>query len=259
MSEIHATAVVSPRAKIGDRCKIGPYAIVGDEVTLGEGCEVLSHVCLQGPAMIGRGNTFHPFCSIGGPAQDLKYHGEPSSVSIDDHNVFREYVTVSRGTAGGQGITRIGSHNFLMAYVHIAHDCVVGNHTIFGNAATLAGHVVVEDYANVGAFCAIHQFCRIGTHGFLGAGTVISQDVLPFSKTVAPRDPRVFGANTIGLERRGFSPERIGAIQAAFRLLCRSSLNTSQAMAKIRETLHESEDVEVLLRFIETCQRGFIR
>ncbi len=259
MSEIHPTAVVSPKARIGNCSKIGPYAVVGDDVTLGDGCEVMSHVCVQGPATLGRENVFHPFCSIGGPAQDLKYHGERSEVIIGDHNVFREYVTVNRGTAGGQGVTRIGSHNFLMAYVHIAHDCLVGNHTIFGNAATLAGHVVVEDYANVGAFCAIHQFCRIGTHGFLGADSVISQDVLPFSKTVAPRDPRVYGANSIGLERRGFSSERIQAIQAAFRLLCRSKLNTSQAAARIRETLHHTEDMEILLRFIESSERGFIR
>ncbi len=259
MSEIHPTAVVSPKARIGNCCKVGPYAVVGEGVTLGEGCQVMSHACLLGPATIGRENIFHPFCSIAGPAQDLKYRGEPSTVTIGDHNVFREYVTVNRGTAGGQGVTRIGSHNFLMAYVHIAHDCVVGDHTIFGNAATLAGHVIVEDYANIGAFCAIHQFCRIGTHGFLGGGTIITQDVLPFSKTVAPRDPRVFGVNTHGLERRGFSPERIQAIQSAFRLLCRSKLNTSQAVAKIRETLNHSEDVEVLLRFLESSERGFIR
>jgi UDP-N-acetylglucosamine acyltransferase len=178
---------------------------------------------------------------------------------VGAQNTFREYVTVSRGTGGGGGVTTIGNHNLFMAYSHVAHDCHIADHTIFVNGATLAGHVTVEDHATLGAFCPVHQFCRIGRYAYIPANTVVTQDVLPFSLTVAPRETRCFGANTIGLERNGFSKERVAKIETAFRLLLRSKLNTSQAVERMRHELPGSEDVELLIRFIESAQRGIAK
>jgi UDP-N-acetylglucosamine acyltransferase len=186
----------------------------------------------------------------------LKYKGERTELVAGDANVFREYVTVSRGTVQGGGVTRIGSHNLFMAYAHIAHDCEVGNYTVFANGATLAGHVVVEDHATLGAFCPVHQFCRIGRYSYVGASTVITQDVPPFCRVVTERETRCFGVNTIGLERRGFPSERIQQIERAYRLLLRSKLNTTQALERMRATLNGSADVDELIHFIESAQRG---
>ena len=256
MSEIDSRAMISPQARLGRGVCIGAYAVVGAEVELGEGCVLHPHAVVNGPARLGRENILHPFCSIGGDPQDLKYKGERTELVVGYANLFREYVTVSRGTVQGGGVTRIGSQNVLMAYVHIAHDCHVGSHTIFANAATLAGHVAVEDHATVGAFSPVHQFCRIGRYSYIGASTVITQDVPPFSKVVSERETRCFGVNTIGLERRGFSPERIRQIEQAYRLLLRSKLNTTQALEQMRATLNGSADVEELIRFIESAERG---
>jgi UDP-N-acetylglucosamine acyltransferase len=259
MSEIDARADVSSSSRIGSGVKIGAFAVVGVEVELGDGCILDHHAVVQGPARLGRGNHVYPFSVIGGDPQDLTYKGERVSLEIGEANEFHEFSTVNRGTVKGGGVTRIGSHNLIMSYAHIGHDCLVGNHTIFVNGGTLAGHVTVEDYATVGAFCPVQQFCRIGRHSYIGAHTVITQDVPPFSKVVSPRDSKCYGVNTIGLERQGFSPERIESIEKAYRLLLRSKLNTSQALEKMRETLGGSEDVLTLIRFIESAEHGLIK
>ncbi len=257
--EIHPQAVVASSAKLGPRVKIGAYAIVGEHVELGEGCLLDSHAVVQGPATIGRHNIFHPFCSIGGDPQDLKFHGEHTELLIGEGNTFREYVTVSRGTAGGGAKTTIGNGSLFMAYAHVAHDCHVGNETIFANGATLAGHVTVEDFATIGAFSPVHQFCRIGRYAYVGASTVITQDVPPFSRVVTERSTKSYGLNSIGLERKGFSKERLESLQRAYRLLLQSKMNTSQALAEMRNRLGASEDVQELIRFIEAAERGIVK
>jgi UDP-N-acetylglucosamine acyltransferase len=259
MTRVDPRATVSPRARLGAEVQVGAYAYVGDEVELGDGCIVHPHATLLGPARFGRRNVFYPYCAIGADPQDLKYRGERTELEAGDENQFREFVTVNRGTAGGGGVTRLGSHNLLMAYAHVAHDCQIGNHVVLVNGATLAGHVVVEDYATVGAFCPVHQFCRIGRYAYIAAHTVITQDVLPFSLVVAPRQTRCYGVNRIGLERHGFSPERIRRIEQAYRLLLRSGLNTTQAIERMRQTLADSEDALELIQFIETSERGVVR
>lgn len=257
--EIHPQAVVAASAKLGPRVKIGAYAIVGEHVELGEGCLLDSHAVVQGPATIGRHNIFHPFCSIGGDPQDLKFHGEHTELLIGEGNTFREYVTVSRGTVGGGAKTTIGNGSLFMAYAHVAHDCHVGNETIFANGATLAGHVTVEDFATIGAFSPVHQFCRIGRYAYVGASTVITQDVPPFSRVVTERSTKSYGLNSIGLERKGFSKERLESLQRAYRLLLQSKMNTSQALAEMRNKLGASEDVQELIRFIEAAERGIVK
>jgi UDP-N-acetylglucosamine acyltransferase len=258
-AKVDSRAVISERAKLAPGVHVGAYAVVGDDVELGENCVLHPHAVVYGPARFGRENVFHSFCSIGGDPQDLKYHGERTILVVGDRNAFRESVTVNRGTAKGGGVTQIGSDNLFMTGAHIAHDCRVGDHTIFANAATLAGHVVVEDYATVGAFCAVHQFCRLGRYGYIGACTVITQDVPPFARVVDERDTRCYGINTIGLERQGFPRERISAIERAYRLLLRSKLNTSQAVEQMRAELGESADVAELIAFIESSERGLTK
>jgi UDP-N-acetylglucosamine acyltransferase len=254
---IHPSAVIAAGARVPDSCTVGPFSTIGPEVSLGENCVLISHVVLDGRTRIGFGNIFHPFCAVGVSPQDLKYGGEPTETEIGDSNTIRENVTVSRGTVGGGGITRLGSNNLLMASVHIGHDSLVGSHCILANAATLAGHVVIEDYATVGAFSPVHQHCRVGRYAFIGGGTIVTQDVLPFSKTSARRENKAFGVNSVGLERRGFSAERIRSLQKAFRLLLVAKLNTTQALEKMREL--EGEDVAMLVGFIERSQRGVIK
>jgi UDP-N-acetylglucosamine acyltransferase len=214
-------------------------------------------VVVDGHTRVGARNTIFPFASVGVAPQDLKYHGEPTETEIGDDNTIRECVTISRGTEKGGGITRVGSGNLLMAYVHIGHDSRVGSHCILANAATLAGHVVIEDYASVGAFSPIHQFCTVGQYAFIGGGTIVTQDVLPFSLTSSRRENKAFGINKVGLTRRGFSPERLNTLQKAFRLLLTSRINTSQALEKIREL--EGEDAKIVADFIERSQRGIIK
>jgi len=254
---IHPSAVVAAGAVVPESCAVGPYCTIGPNVVLGEDCTLISHVVLDGRTRIGARNVFHPFCAVGVAPQDLKYGGEPTELEIGDGNTIRENVTISRGTLGGGGVTRIGSDCLLMAGVHIGHDSQVGSHCILANCATLAGHVLIEDYATVGAFCPVHQHCIVGTYAFIGGGTIVTQDVLPFSKTSSRRENKAFGANSMGLERRGFSPERIRLIQKAFRLLFVSKLNTTQALEKMREL--EGEDVALLVGFIERSERGVIK
>jgi UDP-N-acetylglucosamine acyltransferase len=254
---IHPSAIVAEGAVVPASCTVGPYCTVGPEVVLGEECNLISHVVLDGRTKIGARNTFYPFSSIGVAPQDLKYHGEPTATEIGSDNTLRECITISRGTEKGGGITRIGSHNLLMAYVHIGHDSQVGSHCILANAATLAGHVIIEDYASVGAFSPVHQFCTVGKYAFIGGGTIVTQDVLPFSLTSSHRENKAFGINKIGLARRGFTPERLQTLQKAFRLLLAAKLNTSQAVARIREL--DGDDAALLADFIERSQRGVIK
>jgi UDP-N-acetylglucosamine acyltransferase len=254
---VHPSAVITPGAVVPASCTVGPFCTIGPEVVLGENCTLISHVVLDGRTRIGGRNVFHPFCAIGVTPQDLKYGGEPTETILGDDNTIRESVTVSRGTAGGGGITRIGSNCLLMTCVHIGHDSQVGNHCILANAATLAGHVVIEDYATVGAFSPVHQHCTVGTYAFIGGGTIVTQDVLPFSLTSSRRENKAFGINKVGLARRGFSPERLQMLQKAFRLLLAAKLNTSQAVEKIKEL--EGEDAVLLAAFLERSQRGVIK
>jgi UDP-N-acetylglucosamine acyltransferase len=256
---IHSTAIVDPKAKIHPSCKIGPYCVIGPDVELGKGCRLVSHVIMEGPTKIGVNNRFFPFSSIGLAPQDLTYAGERTRLEIGDHNEIREFVTINRGTVKGGDLTRIGDHNLIMAYTHIAHDCQIGSHIIMANAATLGGHVTVEDWANVGALCPVHHFVRIGTHSIIGGGSTVTRDVLPFSKTSAERGTHAYGLNAIGLERRGFSKDRIKKLHHAYRLLLTSKLNTSQAVAKMKAEADRGEDVDLLIGFIEASARGVIK
>ncbi|HSZ16144.1 MAG TPA: acyl-ACP--UDP-N-acetylglucosamine O-acyltransferase [Terracidiphilus sp.] len=254
---IHPSAVIAPGAVVPASCTIGPFSTIGPHVVLGEDCVLISHVVLEGHTRIGARNTFFPFGAIGVAPQDLKYQGEPTATEIGDDNTIREGVTISRGTAKGGGLTRIGSGNLLMAYVHIGHDSIVGSHCILANAATLAGHVIIEDYASVGAFSPVHQYCTVGQYAFIGGGTIVTQDVLPFSLTSSRRENKAFGINKVGLVRRGFSPQRLQTLQKAFRHLLAARLNTSQALEKIKAM--EGEDPAILAAFIEKSQRGVIK
>jgi UDP-N-acetylglucosamine acyltransferase len=256
---IHPTAIVDPGAHIPSSCSIGPYCVVGAGVEMGEDCELVSHVTLDGPTRLGSHNRIFPFASVGQEPQDLKFQGEKTRLEIGDHNIIREFVTLHRGTPGGGGVTRIGSHTLIMAYAHVAHDCIVGDHCILANAATLAGHVTVEEWAVVGAFSAVHQYGRVGAHAYIGGGTIITRDVLPFSKTSAAREARAYGVNSTGLERRGFTPERIRQLRHAFKVLMASKLNTSQALERLKSEGDLGEDVALLLRFIEASERGVIK
>ncbi len=227
---------------------------------MGERCELVSHVALQGPTRMGSDNRIFPFASVGLDPQDLKFApGEKTWLEMGDHNTIREFVTINRGTVSGGGVTRVGSHILIMAYVHIAHDCIIGDHAMLANAATLAGHVTVEEWAVVGALCPVHQYVRIGAHSYIGGGTTITRDVLPFSRTSEAREAAAYGVNSVGLERRGFSKERIRKLHNAFRVLTASKLNTTQAIEKLKSQGELSEDVELLVRFLQNSQRGVIR
>jgi UDP-N-acetylglucosamine acyltransferase len=256
---IHPSAIIDARALVPASCKVGPYCVIGPDVELGEHCRLISHVAIEGPAKIGSHNSFFPFCAIGMAPQDVTYRGEPTRLEIGDHNEIRECVTISRGTVKGGGVTRVGSHTLIMAYTHIGHDTVIGDHCMLVNGATLAGHVTVEEWAVVGALCPVHQFVRIGAHAYVGGGTTITQDVLPFSMTSASRDTHAYGLNKIGLERRGFSKERIRKLHHAYKTLLASKLNTSQAVEKLKAEKDRGEDVETLIRFIEGAGRGVIK
>ena len=256
---IHPSAVVDAGVRVPESCTIGPFCMVGPDVEMGEGCELMSHVVLTGPTRLGKHNRIYPFAVVGMRPQDLTYKGEPTRLEIGDHNEIREYVTIHRGTVKGGGLTKIGSNCLIMAYAHIAHDCFLGDHVIMPNAATLAGHVTVGDWAQLAALAPIHQFVRVGAHAYIGGGTVITQDVMPFSKTSAVRDVHAYGANSIGLERRGFSKERVRAIQRAFRILLAAKLNTTQALERIELEVEQTEDVKQLVEFIRTSERGVVK
>ena len=254
--KVHPTAIIHPGAQLADDVTVGPYSLIGEHVELNAGTEVMSHVVIDGHTRLGENNRVFPYASIGLAPQDLKYNGEPTRVEIGEGNAIREFVTIHRGTAEGDGITRIGNHDLLMAYVHIAHDCQLGDNVIMANGASLAGHVVIQDHATVGAYTMIHQFCRIGAYSFLGSATLVNQDILPYSKTSAPRPVEVYGSNRLGLERRGLSKEDLKDLEAAFRLLTRSKLNTTQALEAIAAKGFQSPHVKALVEFIKTSERG---
>jgi UDP-N-acetylglucosamine acyltransferase len=256
---IHPAAIVESGACIHPSAEIGPYTVIGADVEIGARTILKAHVFLEGPAEIGEDNVFFPYSTVGVAPQDLKYKGERSSTRIGHRNKIREFVTIHRGTEGGGMLTSIGDDNLLMAYVHVAHDVRVGSHCVLSNAATLGGHVTVGDWAWIGASSGVHQFCRVGRHAIVGGYSVITQDVLPFSNTVTEREAKVFGANKVGLERRGYPGEVIDSLHKAFRLLTRSGLNTSQAVECIRKEIPASAEVDELLEFIATSQRGFIK
>ncbi len=255
---IHPHALVDPSAEIAPGVEIGPFSVIGPEVAIGEGTWVGPHVVINGPTRIGRENRIYQFSSLGEIAQDLKYAGERAALEIGNRNVFREYCTVSRGTAGGGGVTRIGDDNFLMAYVHIAHDCRIANHTVFANCASLAGHVHVEDHAVLGGFTGIHQFCRVGEHCMTGIGTVSFQDIPPYLM-VAGNTAKPYGINTTGLKRRGFSAEDLAGLKKAYKLLYKSSLRLEEAIIEIEGLVRDCPPVERLVQFLRTEGRGIIR
>jgi UDP-N-acetylglucosamine acyltransferase len=256
---IHPSAIVHPGASIGAGTVVGPHAVIGEHVRIGRNCRIGASSIVEGWTEIGEDCEIFPMASIGLIPQDLKFKGERTRLVIGRRNVFREFVTVHRGTAGGGGETTIGDHNLFMAYVHVAHDCHVGDHTIFGNAATLGGHVTVEHFATVSAFSAVHQFCKVGRHAFIGGATIVTKDALPFAKTVGSRPARIFGVNTIGLVRRGFPQDVVAKLRRAYRILLVSKLNTSRALAQIEaDRTLACEDVRYLVEFIRTSTRGVI-
>jgi UDP-N-acetylglucosamine acyltransferase len=260
---IHPTAIVADGAVVPASCSVGPYCTVGANVVLGEECELVSHVVLDGHTTLGRGNKIFSFACIGIAPQDLKYNNEPTRLEIGDNNSIREYVTISRGTVGGGGLTRVGSGCLIMAYTHIGHDSSIGEGCILANAATLAGHVVVEDFAVVGALCPVHQFCRIGKYSYIGGGTTITQDVLPYSLTSIERNNHAYGLNKVGLQRRGFTAEEIRELGTAMRVLTGSKKNTSQALHVIKDMLQQGggggEHVKYLTDFVAGSERGVIK
>ena len=256
--QIHSTAVVSPRAQIGTGCRIGPFAVIGDEVVLGEGVHIHGHCVIDGRTRIGDETHVFPFVSIGLPPQDLKFAGESSETEIGRRNRIREFVTIHRGTAGGGGITKTGDDCFFMAQAHIAHDCLIGNSVIMANAATLAGHVIVADGANIGAYSGVHQFCRVGREAYVGGYSVVVKDALPFALTVG-NHAKCYGLNKVGVRRRGYSRETIAALHHAFHLLLSAKLNTTQALERIRTEIENSDEVNELIRFVESSKRGVVK
>jgi UDP-N-acetylglucosamine acyltransferase len=258
-AEVHPSAVVSSESKLGPGVTVGPFAEIRGDVTLGAGTSVGSHATIEGPAVFGEKNRIFSHAVLGFEPQDLKYQGEPTRLVVGSGNIFREFVTIHRGTPTGLNETVIGDENYIMAYAHIAHDNRIGSHCVMGNGASLAGHVEVGAWAIIGPFSVAHQFSRIGAHAFLGAYTGLRRDALPFCRTDGLLDAKTYGINTIGLKRRGFSDDRVEALQRAYRLLIRSKLNTTQALEKIEEELKGQSDVEELVTFIKGSERGFHR
>ncbi|MBL8179223.1 MAG: acyl-ACP--UDP-N-acetylglucosamine O-acyltransferase [Bryobacterales bacterium] len=256
---IHPTAIVSPQANIADSADIGPYSIIDGPVSIGARTRLMAHVYIDGSTAIGEDNLIFPYAVIGVASPDLKYKGEHAQTTIGSRNKIREFVTIHRGTATGGAITRLGDDNLLMANAHVAHDCLLGNCIVMANGATLGGHVTVEDWAIIGAFSGVHQFCRVGKHSIIGGYSVITRDVLPYSNTTTPRDARSFGPNKVGLERRGFSADTIHALHKALRILTRAGLNTSQAIERVRAEVTPCPEIDDLIAFIESSERGVIK
>lgn len=263
MSRIHPSAVIDPRAELDADVEVGAFSVIGADTRIGSGTVIGPHVVIDGHTVVGRNNRFHPFASIGGPPQDKKYRGEPTSLVIGDGNTFRESVTVNRGTVQDAGVTRIGSDNWVMAYVHIAHDCNIGNHTIFANSTNLAGHVQVGDWAILGGCTQVHQFCKIGAHAMTGAGTVVLHDIPPFVMT-SGNSASAHGLNSEGLKRRGFSPSRLQALRSAYKLLYKAGLTLDEARAALQRLEAESApdsaaDLAMLNGFLTRVTRGIVR
>src|ERR1043166_3438884 len=257
-TRIHPTAVISSGAQIGQDCVIGPYAVIGEEVILGNRVRIDGHCVIDGRTRVGDESHFFPFVSIGLPPQDLKFAGEQSETEIGCRTRLREFVTVHRGTTGGGGVTRIGDDCFLMAQAHVAHDCLIGKNVIMANAATLSGHVIVEDRANIGAYSGVHQFCRVGREAYIGGYSVVVKDALPFALTVG-NHAKCYGLNKVGVRRRGYSRETIAALHHAYHLLLSAKLNTTQAIEKIRAEIKDVPEVDVLVQFVESSRRGVVK
>ncbi|MGB9711160.1 MAG: acyl-ACP--UDP-N-acetylglucosamine O-acyltransferase [Thermodesulfovibrio sp.] len=258
MSQIHKTAIVSSKAEIDEDVVIGPYCIIGDNVRIGKGTRLINHVQIEGITEIGENCTIFPFTSIGFPPQDIKYKGQPTGVKIGSNNTIREYVTIHRASVSGDGWTVIGDNNFIMAYVHIAHDCKIGNSVIMANLATLAGHVQVEDFAFIGGLVAVHQFTRIGAHAMIGGFSGVGQDVPPFTMASGPR-AKLYGLNSVGLKRRGFSDETINILKKAYKILFRDKLQLKEAIEKVKKELPQIPEIIHLIEFIEANKRGICR
>jgi len=256
--QIHPTAVIASGAQVGSGCVIGPFAIIADNVVLGDGVRVDGHCVIEGRTMIGDETHLFPFVSIGLPPQDLKFAGEETETEIGSRNRIREFVTIHRGTKGGGGLTKIGDDCFIMAQAHIAHDCLIGDHVIMANAATLAGHVIVDDSANIGAYSGVHQFCRVGREAYIGGYSVVVKDALPFALTVG-NHAKCYGLNKVGMRRRGYARETIAAMHHAFHLLLSSKLNTTQAIERIRKEIKNTPEVDELVQFVESSQRGVVK
>ncbi|HET6586228.1 MAG TPA: acyl-ACP--UDP-N-acetylglucosamine O-acyltransferase [Oleiagrimonas sp.] len=256
---IDPTARIHPQARLADDVEVGPYSIIGADVDIGAGTTIGAHVVIQGPTRIGKNNRIWQFASIGADAQDQKYAGETSHLEIGDNNVFREFVTVHRGTGGGGGITRIGNDNWFLAYVHVAHDCIVGNHTIFSNYAALAGHVEVGDWVIVAGYAGVHQFCKVGAHAFIGMGCLVGADVPPFVMMANEQHGRPRGINSEGLKRRGFDAERIKIIKRAYRALYTSKRPLAEAREKLAELANGNDDVRQMLEFLDRSERSLVR
>ncbi len=255
---IHSQAIVDPDAHLAKDVSVGPFSVIGAGVEIGEGTVIDSHVVINGPTRIGRENKIYSFAAIGGDPQDKKYAGEATELAIGDRNVIREYCTISRGTAQDVGITRIGNDNWIMATVHIAHDCQIGNHTIFANSTTLAGHVIIEDYVILGGFTLVHQFCKVGAHCFTGMNSVISKDVLPFLM-VSGHMAKPHGLNTEGLKRRGFSSDALSELRKAYKIIYRSGNTLTQAVSKLEPMAKNCDEIAQLLMFIKNTTRGIVR
>jgi len=258
MKEIHKTAIVSPKAEIDDDVVIGPYCIIGDNVKIGKGTRLINQIQIEGITEIGENCTIFPFTTIGFPPQDIKYKGERTGVKIGNNNIIREYVTIHRASVSGDGWTVIGDNNFIMAYVHIAHDCKIGNSVIMANLATLAGHVQVEDFAFIGGLVAVHQFTRIGAYAMIGGFSGVGQDVPPFTMASGPR-AKLYGLNSVGLKRRGFSDETINILKKAYKILFRDKLQLKEAIEKVKKELPQIPEIKHLIEFIEANKRGICR
>ena len=256
---IHSTATVHPKARLDSGVWVGPGCVIGEKVSLGRNTRLESSVSIIGLTEVGADCRFAPFSSVGTEPQDVGYQGDETAVRIGDGNIFKEFVTVNRGTVKGGGVTRIGDRNYFMAYSHIAHDCQVGNEIILTNNTTLGGHVVVQDFAYLSGFVGVHQFCRIGRYAFIGGFTVVTQDVLPFTKVAGMRPLKIYGLNSIGLRRRGFSNERIHALRDMIKILYYSDLNTTQALDKILSSFPPGEDREEIIGFIRASKRGIVK
>ena len=256
---IHQTAIVHPKSEIDEDVVIGPYCVVGEHVRIHGGTELVSHVCIDGHTEIGEHCKFFPYSSIGSPPQHLQYKDEPTQVVIGNNNIFREYVTVNRATSFGGGVTRIGHHNFLMAYVHVAHDCELGNHIVMANAATLAGHIAIGDYAVIGGLVGIHQYVRVGDHAMVGGCSAVPQDVPPYMRASGAYPARLYGVNSIGLRRHKFGTERISILKEAYSLLFRQRYRLSEATKIAKSQFEHSQDVLKLVTFIESSRRGISR
>lgn len=253
-------AIISSKARIGKNVRIDPFSIIGDDVIIGDDCVVKHHVVIDKSTRIGKNCLIYPFCSIGTEPQDITFTGEETFVEIGDDNTIREFTTINRGTRKGGGKTLLGNHNYLMAYTHIAHDCLIGNHIIFINGATLAGHVEIEDYAVVGAFSSVHQFVRIGRNAYIGGYSVVLQDILPFAKVSQSRDAyNFYGPNSIGMMRNGISREYINNIKDVFQVIFRSGLNTTQAIERLKSEFKDSQEASVIIDFMGKTKRGIFK